>query len=212
MKKVLCEICLVVVCMLPAERSPGGQKVELESVSNRIDLAELAPFLARGELSFVESKKNGKLKQVTVIGLINAEPHRVWSALTDYDHYAEFIPSVVEATVIKREGADVVVEYEIEVPGSNVEYTRRHRHFPKKRIEIWLEDEEGDIQTGGWRWEIISHAGGKKTILVHTAYYNVAESSWILRQFLKSNPTTEHGLNVASAQVGVRAMKKRAER
>ena len=197
----------------PVDSARAGQpQVKLESITSTVDVQKLLPFLARGELAFVESKPNGKLKQATVMAQVLAPPAVVWKVLTDYEHYADFIPNVAEAKVVKREGNDVVVAYEIEVPGSNVEYTRRDRLFPPNRIEGWVDDDEGDITRGAWRWQLFPVAAGTKTILVLTLYYDVSESSWILRQFLKSNPTTEHGLNVASGQVAVRAMKQRAEK
>jgi ribosome-associated toxin RatA of RatAB toxin-antitoxin module len=201
----------IVMLLAPLSLWAKGPTVELEPLTGRMDIHKLVPFLSRGELSFVESRPSGKLKQITVVGLVRAKPSRVWEVLTDYEHYASFIPSVVECEVVKRQKNEVVVTFEIEVPGSNVEYTRRDRHFPPDRIEMWVEDEEGDILTGGWRWELVPHAGGSQTILVLTAYYDVADTSWIVRQMMDSNPTTEHGLNVASGQVAVRAMKKRAE-
>jgi len=195
-----------------APAQTGRKSIELRSISNLIDVGKLTPFLARGDLALVESLPDDKLKQATVMALVEAPPATVWKVLTDYEHYTDFIPNVAEANVVKREGRDVVVAYEIEVPGSNVEYTRRDRLFPPDRIEAWLDDDEGDITRGAWRWQLVSTATGSRTILILTLYYDVAESSWVMRQFLKSNPTTEHGLNVASGQVAVEAMKKRAEK
>jgi ribosome-associated toxin RatA of RatAB toxin-antitoxin module len=186
--------------------------VELRSVVGRVDLVKLVPLLARGELSLVESLEDGRLRQVTVIGLVEAPPERVWKVLTDYENWPRIISSVAEVEVVKREGKDAVVELEIEVPGSNVEYTRRHRHDPPRRIDIWLEDDEGDITTGGWRWELVPHDGGARTILVNTLFYDAADASWVLRRMKASNPAADHGLCVASGMVAIRSVKKHAEK
>lgn len=192
--------------------SAGGLSPKLTSTVGKPDVAALAPLLELGELSLVESHPNGRLKQATVIGLIKAPPARVWAVITDYRRYPQMIPGVVEIEVLSRKGDDVVLKLEIEVPGSNVEYKRHDRRFPPHRIEMWPEDDRGDITRGRWRWELVPHANGTQTILIYTLCYDVGESSWILRQFLKETPTAEHGLNVATGQVSIRAFKQAAEK
>lgn len=186
--------------------------VEIESLVSRQEVTSLLPLLKRGEISLVRSRRDGRLKQVTVVGLVQAPPAKVWAVITDYAHYTRFMPSVEECEVTRRERNDVVVSYELEVPGVNMEYRLRHRHTPQSRIDIWLEDDDGDIQTGGWRWELWPHAGGSQTILLYHLYTDVRESSWILRQALETQPAMEHGLNVATGLVTVRAIKKQAEK
>ena len=78
-------------------------------------------------------------------------------------------------------------------------------------LDIQLTDDQGDITTGWWRWELIPLDLPHKTLLIHSLYYDIAESNWILRQFQDSNPTTEHGLNVSSGQLAIRALKLRAQ-
>jgi ribosome-associated toxin RatA of RatAB toxin-antitoxin module len=192
--------------------SAGNLPPKLKNTVSSSDVSALVPLLELGELSLVESYPSGHLKQATVIGLVKAPPAKVWAVITDYKRYPEMIPSVVEIEIVSRKGDDLVLEMEIEVPGSNVEYKRHDRLFPPHRIEMWPEDDEGDITRGRWRWELIPHAGGTQTILVYSLYYDVGESSWILRQFLKETPTAEHGLNVATGQLSIRAFKKAAEK
>lgn len=206
---------VIVLCMmwLLASSSPveaGPRKVKLGPLATTTDLRPLLPILQRGEISLVESDRGGRLRQVTVIGLVESPPKRVWQVLTDYDHYLEFMPNLVEAEVIERKGVDTVIAYELEVPGSNMEYTLRHHHVPKNRIEINLADDEGDITTGAWRWELIPHREGTQTMLLYTLYTDVGESSWVIRQALKSQPSIEHGLNVATGLMTLQAVAKRA--
>jgi ribosome-associated toxin RatA of RatAB toxin-antitoxin module len=192
--------------------SAGSLPPKLKHTVSKSDVPALVPLLELGQLSLVESYPNGRLKQATVIGLVKAPPAKVWAVITDYKNYPKMIPSVVEIEVISKKGDDLVIEMEIEVPGSNVEYKRHDRLFPPERIEMWPEDDEGDITQGRWRWELVPYADGTQTILIYTLYYNVGESSWILRQFLEETPTAEHGLNVATGQVSIRAFKKAAEK
>lgn len=189
----------------------GSRKVKLGPVAGVLDLEPLLPMLHKGEISLVESDRSGNLRQVTVIGLVEASPDRVWRVLTDYTHYLEFMPNLEELEVIERRGPDVVIAYELEVPGPNMEYTLRHHHAPKQRIDISLTGEEGDITTGAWRWELVPHAGGKQTMLLYSLYTDVGESSWFIRQALAAQPSLAHGLNVATGLVTVQAVTRRAE-
>jgi ribosome-associated toxin RatA of RatAB toxin-antitoxin module len=192
--------------------SAGNLPPKLKKTVSQSDVSALVPLLELGELSLVESYPNGRLKQATVVGLVKAPPAKVWAVITDYKNYPKMIPSVVEIEVISKKGDDLVIEMEIEVPGSNVEYKRHDRHFPPKRMEMWPADDEGDITRGRWRWELVPFFNDTATTEIYTVYYDVGESSWILRQFLKETPTAEHGLNVATGQVSIRAFKKAAEK
>ena len=84
---------LLLVLLLPA---PGNavKKVKLGSIVGRVDFKPLVPLLEKGELSLVESYRNGRLRQVTVVALVKASPDKVWSVLTDYEHYLEFMPNL----------------------------------------------------------------------------------------------------------------------
>ncbi|MBN2497913.1 MAG: SRPBCC family protein [Deltaproteobacteria bacterium] len=185
--------------------------IRLDSIVGRVDLHSLVPLLEKGELCLVDSDRKGRIKQVSVVGLVKAHPDTVWRVLTDYEHYVKFMPSLAELEIVARKGADVVMEFELEVPGSNLEYTMRHHHVPRSRIEISLENDEGDITSGAWRWELVPCAGGAQTILVYTLYTDVRESSWILEKVIESQPSVEPGLNVATGLITLRAVKKRAE-
>ena len=212
MRRLILPVLVILTTATATPVSAGSLPPKLKKTVSKSDVAALVPLLELGELSLVESYSNGRLKQATVIGLIKAPPAKVWAVITDYKRYPQMIPSVVEIEIISKKGDDLVLEMEIEVPGSNVEYKRHDRLFPPHRIEMWPEDDEGDITRGRWRWELVPHANGTQTILIYTLDYNVGESSWILRQFLKETPTAEHGLNVATGQVSIQAFKKAAEK
>ncbi len=194
--------------------SAQGQPVtpSLESVAERQDVTAFLPLLRSGDLTLVESRSDGKLKQVTVLGLVAAPPQRVWDALTDYAHYRDFMPSLAEFEIVRREGDEVVAAYEVEVPGSNLEYRLRHRHRPPTRVDISLADADGDIRTGAWRWDLVACAGGQHTIVLYTLYTDVRESSWIVRQVLKSQPAMEHAMNVATGLLTLSAVRRWAEK
>jgi ribosome-associated toxin RatA of RatAB toxin-antitoxin module len=205
----LCATLAALAFSAPAQ----ARKVVLGDITKRVDLGSLVPLLKNGEVSLVESYANGELKEVTVFGLVNAPQAKVWAVLTDYGHYPEFMPNVASLEVVSKDGDDAVLAYELEVPGSNLSYRLRHHHLPAQfRLEVSLADDEGDIETGAWRWDLVPYAGGAQTIVVYTLYTDVRESSWIIRQVLKDQPSMEHGLNVSTGLISVGAIKKKAEK
>jgi hypothetical protein len=113
--------------------------------------------------------------------------------------------------VISREGNDAVLSYTIDLPGPDFEYTLRHHHTPYTRVDIRPENDKGDIKTGAWRWELIP-LSETRTVLVYTLYTDIRESSWVLKMALKSDPSMEHGINIATGLVTISAIKRRAEK
>ncbi len=207
-------VLIAVLSMLPvtpvlAKPNP----VKLDPLVGKLDVSAMAPLLERGMVSLVEShEKSGRLQQVTVIGLVNAPQEIVWQVITDYPNYTRIFSNLDELEVVKKDGDDVILEYELEVPGPNLEYRLRHHHVPMRTLEISLADDEGDLQTGAWRYDLLPFDNGKKTIVIYTLYTDVRETSWVIRQVLKSNPTAEHGLNVATGIITIRSVKKEAEK
>jgi ribosome-associated toxin RatA of RatAB toxin-antitoxin module len=210
-RMLIFSLCLFVFSI--STSAMGGKKeVKLTPIVGRLDLNPLVPMLNKGEVTLVESYRSGKLRQVTIVGLVKSSPTKVWDVLTDYEHYLKFMPSLVEVEIVKKQGADTIITYELEVPGVNMDYSLRHHHLPKSRIDISLADDEGDITTGAWRWDLVPHENGNQTILIYSLYTDVRESSWFIRQALKSQPSMEHGLNIATGLVTLQAIKKRAEK
>ncbi|NMB76758.1 MAG: hypothetical protein GYA21_16700 [Myxococcales bacterium] len=210
----LLSFMLAGACLGLLSRGARGQPVTpaLESVAERQDVTAFLPLLRSGDLTLVESRPDGRLKQVTVLGLVSAPPQRVWDALTDYAHYRDFMPSLAGFEIVRCEGDEVVAAYEVEVPGSNLEYRLRHRHRPPARVDISLADADGDIRTGAWRWDLVACPGGQQTIVLYTLYTDVRESSWIVRRVLKSQPAMEHAMNVATGLLTVSAVRRWAEK
>ena len=200
------------VCVfLFASPCPAAQKVELLSLPADLDLNCLVPLLNRGEITSIMSKKDGELKQVTLITIVNATPAKTWAVVNDYDHYNEFMTKNLVTKVIGHDGADTIVAYYIELPGPNFKYTLRHHPIPPNRIDAWPENDKGDIKTGAYRWEFFPYAEGTKTFLVYTLYTDIRDTSWIIRLALRADPSIEHMLNSSSAFVHIRSIKKRAE-
>ncbi len=205
----LTAIILGLAVTVPASAKP--RKIELAPLPDKFDASTMAPMLDQGELIWVNSQKDGQFKQASIMSIVNATVKKTWDAVTDYDHYNEFMPNAKKIVVLSREGNDAILSYTIDLPGPDFVYTLRHHHTPFTKVDIWPENDKGDIKTGAWRWQLFP-LGENRTVLVYTLYTDIRESSWILNIALKSDPSMEHGINIATGLVTINAIKRRAEK
>ncbi len=210
MKRLAIPVLLAVLFACASLAGAQPVYVEPESVGPKLDVPSLLPLMKQGELCFVTSKDNGRLKQATAIALINAPQAIVWETVVNFAAYPEFMPTVNKAEVVKREDGEVVVDYRLEVPGPNIDFTVRHRFVPQSQVDVWLEDDKGPLKKGGWRFELLPADGGQ-TILLYDFYSDLTDVNWIVRWLLNKHPVIESGLNVGSALITVQSIKRRAE-
>jgi len=203
-------LIIVTVFALCAQAHAGFKKVELSPLPEEIKVSSMAPLLEKGDMMWISSHKDGRLKQASIMAIANAPLETTWDALTDYDHYIDFIPNAKNITIVSRSGNDVVIKYVIGLPVSNFKYTLRNRHTYPSKIDSWPEDDKGDIKTGAWRWELFP-LGDNRTIIVYTFYTDIRESSWMIKFVLRIDPSMEHSINIATGMVTVNAMRRHAE-
>lgn len=71
------------------------------------ETTEVGPYLVTFQVEWLAKRRARVQAQVT----IPASPQRIWVVLTDYDHLADFIPSLKSSRVLKRE-ADHLLLYQ----------------------------------------------------------------------------------------------------
>ena len=70
-------------------------------------------------LSIYARKQAGtEVREMKAIGVIDAPPHEVLKAISDYENYPKTMPYVIEARVLERfrEGAEVVLYSRLSMP------------------------------------------------------------------------------------------------
>lgn len=183
----------------------------LTSFSSDVDLMVLEPLLIKGELCLVTSGESGSLDQVSAMGLANAPLEKAWKSVTDYEGYPKWMPGVKKTRVRTLPDGQVQVAYELDSPGVKIKYKMIHTHHSPGRIEGRLADRRGSIKDGAWLWEFIPHKDMRKTFVMVSMYLDLKGSNWLLKKLLDSQPALEHGLNVGSGTIALRAVIKRAE-
>jgi ribosome-associated toxin RatA of RatAB toxin-antitoxin module len=118
--------------------------------------------------------EGSNLKEVTVIGVIDAEPEYVWDVIVDYENYQYFMPRTIESTVDKREGTIVYFYSELDMPlfMSNVSYVIKILHDKKQwRITFNLVPGTGkNVRQirGSWKLEPFDIGKTKTTYTLFT--------------------------------------------
>ncbi len=69
-----------------------------------------APVAALAQRVSIETSGEGDLVTVTASAEMQVDPRTVWSAISDYDHLAEFIPNMRSSRVVQRDGDRLLVE------------------------------------------------------------------------------------------------------
>ena len=186
----------------------GGEL--MSPIDTGFDIKSVLPLLDKGELGFVENSKV-RPKQVSLFSLIEAKPDKVWEVLTDYEHYPEIFPSVLECKVAKVEGDTTFVDYKLDAVLYSIKYRLKHRHIPDKSIEISVVS--GDLKSGEYRYDLYPYED--KTVLIYSIKASATDTSFILKKIVKKQPTMDEAINISTAIITLNnikdAVKKRAK-
>jgi ribosome-associated toxin RatA of RatAB toxin-antitoxin module len=163
-------------------------------------------LLARGPVVAVSTDPAGKFAAAIGQVEVDAPLAVVWSAVTSFARYKEFVPKVVESRV---EGvlAEPRVAFEIESPGINTRYVAQYR-IDREGHSVDGRQVSGDLEGSTWRWEL-SALGPSRTRLRH--YSRARNLSRVVAAFEDAAQTMTTGINVAGVITVLRAMKRRCE-
>ena len=193
--------------MQGAARFRAGESVILGFAAPA--LAEsLESMLVKGEVALLETKADGRLRQVTAIGLIHRPAADVWARLVDFASYEVWMPQVADSTVVSASVDAAIVDFSVAVVGPNVNF-RESLVLDAAAHEVrgtWV---SGALRGSHWEWRLVP--SGSDTIVYRTLYTNVVDSNWIVRQVEDENHTLEYGINVATGIVEIRGLKKALE-
>jgi ribosome-associated toxin RatA of RatAB toxin-antitoxin module len=68
------------------------------------------PAVAGADTVRVEAHRDGDAVVVEALAIVAADARVAWTVLTDYDHYAAFVPDLKSSTVLARSGPSAIVE------------------------------------------------------------------------------------------------------
>jgi ribosome-associated toxin RatA of RatAB toxin-antitoxin module len=166
----------------------------------------LETLLARGPVVSVESDGEGHFEAAVAYLDVDAPLEAVWSVVSDFAKYKEFVPRVVASDVQSQPGG-LQVSWEIDSPGMNTKYTVHYALDPSAHA---MEGRQisGDLRGSRWRWELIALAPGRTRIRYLSRARNFSR---VLSALEDEAQTVTAGLNVGAAITLLRALKRRCE-
>lgn len=95
-----------------------------------IDLtaAELEKLKKGEQIERIEEIKDEPFPKVTIVSVIEKSPKENMKIFTDFENHKNFIPGLVRSKIVRHEGNETDVDFEMHMPlpVSNSEYVTRH--------------------------------------------------------------------------------------
>jgi hypothetical protein len=180
----------------------GGQPRKI-SVKN---LEALAPLLVRGQVIITDSYKGGRLRQATVVEVIEAPANDVLGAISAPQNYPKLIKAIDDVT-IHDDSDPKNIDFSWTF-GFSVFTIQSRNKMTAVDGGVLVEAQDGDLKGGKWRWQIVPTAPGR-TVVAYHGFADIRRAGYILKKTFNREPYLEHGLIAGSNMVMVRAVRKR---
>ncbi len=133
-----------------------------------------------------EGKQAGMAKGII---LANLPPQAIWNVLLDFEHYADFLPSLKSTKILKRfPDGSVWLLHVLKIVFVKIKYVCKLTpvEFPDgSKLLQWKEVKvpgiKNDLKDTTGFWEVIPIDNGQKTILTYTAFVDTgwAVPGWV---------------------------------
>lgn len=135
--------------------------------------------LAAGK-SVLKQTKTDTGGRGTAVQDIAATPDQIWSKITSYANYPQWVDGVYECETYSKSGSDIYARFLIGAMGIKVEYFVHHKYHPELGYMTWTLDysrlSDLDDSVGFWRVEPLADKPGYTRV-----YYSVSVklSGWV---------------------------------
>jgi len=167
---------------------------------------ELSKLLESGPFVQVRSTDDGKYEQAMAIGDIDAPAEVVWSVMTDFASYPEFMPRVKDMEILSRGAEEAKLAFVLNTPLMSTKYTN-HYSLDADKLRMRVRQVKGDLQGSHQAWALARR--GEKTRLYISGV--VKNFSSIAQAMEDDQQTLTIGINVVTMVSLVKAVKARAE-
>lgn len=207
--------CVLVQWPVPAHaREPEGIFPEIRGT---FDPKEIAPLLEKTSIVILHEQP-GKPTYITGILLIHAGFEKVWSTVTDYAHYHEFVPNVIHVKVLEKrpEEGSQDSEYKTGFKAGPIELGivwTLEQHLLKDEHMIWgLPAKKGEqaFTEVNYR-EIYFPVDEHRTIMTYTTYANLSSFGALAKLAFKAFPEMETPTLVSVGTLFPESVKERVE-
>ncbi len=184
-----------------------GKAGGIPSLLNKSDIANLTPFLKKGQVFLCDSHNGGRLKQATVLERVKSNAGNFTKTVKNPYNYAKKISAInnikIEpSTSTLQPAKEKMFSWNM---GFAIFQLSSLNRISDINQGVLLESINGDFKGAKWRWQIIPETANTSIIAYH-AYADVAAMSPILESTIKREPYLEHGLVMGSNIVMLKAM------
>jgi len=169
-------------------------------------------MLGRGGFIFMDMS-TGDIPWLITAGMtINAPPEEVYSVITDFEKYVEYMPQLDSAE--QKDPGDGFTEvtytlgfrFAYVIPLS-ITYTLKYYYRPPLRLD-WVGIKEGEARHYGY-WELVPMEGGKKTAAFYSLYSTPQWGGF--EKILKKSPWLLPATVLSTALIVIQKIKERVE-
>ena len=177
------------------------------------DPAAILALLERGQLVIINEHTKKTKWLVTGGILVNARPETLFKVITDTEHYSQFMPMTqnAQATPLGPNIIDLKLTLKLKIvqgiPAIPMTYSVIHYHRPPYRSD-WTAH-TGRFERNDGFYQFVPVGNGDRTMAFYTLY-SLPRIPLATNLFAK-DPNLELVMNMSTAAMVTRALKKRAE-
>jgi ribosome-associated toxin RatA of RatAB toxin-antitoxin module len=198
------------LALLFVAASAEAKTKKVDSRRSDFDIPTLARLAEHRELALIESSPAGECKQVVMFTVMGAPPEKVWDVLMDVATYPKFIDTVVSIDVVKKDGAQVMFDWEIDIPFFNLEGRRKQRGKRPQFVEV--RGVSGHLSGSHEAWELFPLDGGKRTLVAFYRALDTDTGGVLLKTMIDLEPSMDQGANLATGFVHLRQLRQHVEK
>lgn len=190
-----------------ADWQPKAERFE------KMDSATVRQLFKEGLVMTIKRRSASNLPEVTTAAIIEADPHVVWKAITDYQRRPEMITGVTRVENLKWDGPKATFTQRNVVKFSFIKFAwdenRIHVHTPEKKIIFYEPDRPKEIAGG---YELVPLDGGKATLLIYSYQADLRNMGFPVGTLAREMPLVEEILMTSAGIMVVSGAKEYIEK
>jgi len=171
-----------------------------------VDSAALGQLASGGQFVVVEREDDGRLRLVTGGALVPAPPEDVWTLITDYERYPEWVPQTTETQVVRDDGqvkeVSLRLDFRFSIAKKTLRYVLRYHEHPPSRVDFSLV--EGDLSQAEGSWQIVPTDGG--SLVFYSTLTDLESMGWIVKSLIAEQPSMDLAIQASTALMVVEAV------
>ncbi len=181
-------------------RAPVAEPETLYSVEDWVSLQDGAVLR---QAVVLENEPNDSSGGTRAESLIRRPPADVWSVLTDFERWPEFMPLIDETRIGRRAGAKLWVEQRYSIMLMAFAHTTIYDLEPRDGRLTWSLDEAAphDIAASRGAWALLPVAAGRETLVRYDARMSAGRAVPEFVERMLRNRSLEQMLDGLRAEV-----------